>query len=134
MPSIQPIDASCKMRRPPTHPTYSQMILDAIGSLKERGGSSRQAILSYIMANFRVGTEKRLVNHHLKMALRASVERRALKQKTGSGAVGSFSLGDTAKKDFRKTTRAKAKKAKRVEKTKAARRLSFSAFVLTGSK
>jgi histone H1/5 len=31
------------------------MVGKAIAALKERGGSSRQAILKYIMANFNVG-------------------------------------------------------------------------------
>jgi histone H1/5 len=31
------------------------MVGKAIAALKERGGSSRQAILEYIMANFNVG-------------------------------------------------------------------------------
>jgi histone H1/5 len=36
-------------------PKYSEMVGKAIAALKERGGSSRQAILKYIMANFNVG-------------------------------------------------------------------------------
>jgi hypothetical protein len=37
----------------------------AIAALKERGGSSRQAILKYIMANFNVGKDAKTVNIHL---------------------------------------------------------------------
>jgi histone H1/5 len=33
------------------------MVGKAISALKERGGSSRQAILKYIMANFNVGKD-----------------------------------------------------------------------------
>jgi hypothetical protein len=33
--------------------------------LKERGGSSRQAILKYIMANFNVGKDAKTVNVHI---------------------------------------------------------------------
>jgi histone H1/5 len=38
-------------KKPSAHPKYSEMVGKAISALKERGGSSRQAILKYIMAN-----------------------------------------------------------------------------------
>jgi histone H1/5 len=40
------------------------MVGRAIAALKERGGSSRQAILKYIMANFNVGKDAKTVNVH----------------------------------------------------------------------
>lgn len=49
---------------------YVDMIRAALESLKERGGSSRQAILKYIMANFKVGNDVNSINVHLKMALK----------------------------------------------------------------
>jgi histone H1/5 len=48
------------------HPKYSEKVGKAIAALKERGGSSRQAILKYIMANFNVGKDAKTVNVHLK--------------------------------------------------------------------
>jgi histone H1/5 len=47
---------------------------------QERGGSSRQAILKYIMANFNVGKDAKTVNVHLKLSLRAGVKNKSLKQ------------------------------------------------------
>jgi histone H1/5 len=44
------------------------MVGKAISALKERGGSSRQAILKYIMANFNVGKDAKSVNAHLKLS------------------------------------------------------------------
>ena len=41
-------------KKPAEHPTYAKMVGKAIEALKERNGSSRQAILKYIMANFKV--------------------------------------------------------------------------------
>ena len=38
----------------PAHPTYAIMISAAIKDLKERGGSSRSAILKYIVANYKI--------------------------------------------------------------------------------
>lgn len=94
------------------HPKYSEMVRAALTSLKERGGSSRQAVLKYIVKNFKVGTDESVVNTHLKMALRAGVKNASLKQSKGSGATGSFRLGqqqgEGAKK---KPAAARAKKS-----------------------
>jgi histone H1/5 len=42
-------------KKPAEHPKYSEMVVAAIAALKERKGSSRQAILKYIQANYKVG-------------------------------------------------------------------------------
>ena len=39
---------AAKPKKPAAHPKYSEMVGKAIAALKERGGSSRQAILKYI--------------------------------------------------------------------------------------
>ena len=52
------------------HPKYGEMIAAAIGALKERKGSSRQAILKYISANFKVGDNAAT---HAKVALKRGV-------------------------------------------------------------
>ena len=70
-------------KKPADHPKYSEMIAAAVGALKERGGSSRQAILKYICKNFKVGDNEASVNSHLKLALRAGVKKGALKQSKG---------------------------------------------------
>lgn len=70
------------------HPKYSEMIRAAISQLKDRNGSSRQAILKYILAHYTVQTDERQVNNHLKMSLRAGVKSGKLKQLKGSGACG----------------------------------------------
>ncbi|ESO04416.1 hypothetical protein HELRODRAFT_144973, partial [Helobdella robusta] len=99
------------------HPSYNEMVRQALVALKERGGSSRQAILKYLMANFKVGSDEHSVNTHLKVALRNGVKSETLKQSKGSGASGSFRLG--AAKDTNKTV-AKPKKDVVAIKTKAA--------------
>ena len=40
---------AAKPKKPTAHPKDSEMVGKAIAALKERGGSSRQAILKYIM-------------------------------------------------------------------------------------
>lgn len=72
------------------HPKYNQMINEAIAALKDRTGSSRQAILKYIVANYNVLPDEKLVNNHIKMSIRAGVKSGKLKQSKGSGACGEY--------------------------------------------
>lgn len=103
------------------HPKYSEMIKQALMALKERGGSSRQAVLKYIMANFNVGRDEASVNTHLKMALRAGVKNSSLKQSKGTGATGSFRLGEAEKKPKAQKPKGQ-KKEKKVAKTAGAKK------------
>src|ERR1044071_2322093 len=97
---------------PSSHPKYSDMVQQALVALKERGGSSRQAVLKYIMANFKVSGEENMINAHLKMALKAGVKNGTLKQSKGTGATGSFRIGEKAKPAKSKTAvAAKPKKS-----------------------
>lgn len=81
-------------KKPAEHPPYSEMAVTAIGALKERSGSSRQAILKYIQAHFKVGDN---CNTHLKLALKRGVMSGKLTQAKGTGASGSFKLVAKAK-------------------------------------
>ena len=117
--------APAKPKKPGAHPKYSEMIAKAIAALKERGSSYRQAILKYIMANFSVGKDAKTVNVHLKLVLRAGVKNKSLKQSKGTGASGSFKIGEVHKsarkkagKKAVKTKAAKPKKAKTPKKAK----------------
>jgi histone H1/5 len=112
--------AAAKPKKPADHPKYSEMLKDAIAGLKERGGSSRQAILKYIMANFKVEKDEKQVNAHLKMALRAGAKNASLKQTKGTGASGSFRIGEVKKAAKpKKVTKPKAAKPKKATKPKA---------------
>ena len=116
--------AAAKPKKPATHPKYNDMIKAAVAALKERGGSSRQAILKYIQANYKVGDNAASVNAHLKMALKAGVKNGSLKQSKGTGASGSFKLGEVTKvaKKAAKPKAAKPKKAKTPKKAKPAKK------------
>ncbi|KAI0219632.1 Histone H1-delta, partial [Lamellibrachia satsuma] len=109
--------AAAKPKKPAAHPKYTEMIAAALGSLKERGGSSRQAILKYIMKSYNVGKDERVVNQHLKMALRAGAKNGALKQSKGTGASGSFRLGEKKPATSKPKTLGDTKKAKTPKKT-----------------
>jgi histone H1/5 len=111
-------------KKPTDHPKYSEMVQQALGSLKERGGSSRQAILKYIMKNFKVGNDEAVVNTHLKIALRSGVKNDTLKQSKGTGAAGSFRLGEVKKaKVAAKKSPAAAKKPTKAKTAKSPKKV-----------
>ncbi|KAI9032790.1 linker histone H1 and H5 family-domain-containing protein [Phycomyces nitens] len=56
------------------HPTYEDMIKDAVLSLKERKGSSRPAIKKYILANFAVSA-----GPHFDSQISAAIKRGSVK-------------------------------------------------------
>ncbi|KAK8720905.1 hypothetical protein OTU49_013038 [Cherax quadricarinatus] len=127
--SPAPAKKATKAKKPaakPTHPAYAVMIAAALKSLKERSGSSRQAILKYIVANYKVGDEKK-AGVRLKLALKKGVTSGALKQVKGAGASGSFKLAKddikpVAKKPAAKKAAAKKPAAKKVAKKPAAKK------------
>jgi len=108
--------AAAKAKKPANHPKYSDMIKAALTALKERGGSSRQAILKYIAKNYNVGHDEKVINQHLKMSLRAGVKNGSLKPSKGTGASGSVRLGESAKKSPAKAKKPKAVKPKKAKK------------------
>ncbi|XP_076103983.1 SWI/SNF-related matrix-associated actin-dependent regulator of chromatin subfamily A member 5-like isoform X2 [Mytilus galloprovincialis] len=79
------------------HPPFREMIQDAIHSLKIRGGCSRQAILKYIIANYKIAVNGKSENNKLKLALNAGLKNGTLIQCTGWGASGSFKIGRSIK-------------------------------------
>merc|ERR1712064_134916 len=97
-----------KAKAPAAHPKYSVMIAAAITSLKDRTGSSRQAILKYICANYKVDAAKAAVQIRL-----------ALKRGVGKGA-GSYKVVKAEKpKKVKKAKKPKAKKPKKAKKPAA---------------
>lgn len=61
---------AAKPKAPAAHPTYKVMVSAAIAALKEKKGSSRQGIIKYVAANYKLeGTDSKKVNTHVKAAL-----------------------------------------------------------------
>ena len=115
--------AAKKPAKAPEHPKYSEMISQAIATLKERKGSSRQAIIKYIRANFKVGDN---ADNPIKQNLIRMVQNDSLIQAKGSGASGSFKLPKPVTKKEKKPAPKKpaakkpvAKKAKKPVAKKA---------------
>merc|ERR1711878_183921 len=79
------------------------------------GGSSRQAILKYICANYKVDAAKAPI--HLRMTLKRGVAAGTLKmaKATGKGA-GSYKVGDKAKEKKPKVKKVKKPSAKKAKK------------------
>jgi len=101
------------------HPTYAVMVSAAIASMKERKGSSKQAIAKYICANYKVGPK---YNGPLKMALRKGVEAKPLVQVKGTGASGSFKLAKVEKPAVKKPAPKKPAAKKPAAKKTAAKK------------
>ena len=89
------------------HPPYIEMIKASIVALKERNGSSRQAIEKYIKANYKVGE----VGPHLKMALKRGAAGGKLLHTKGVGASGSFKVPKEEKKEKKPKKKPAAKKS-----------------------
>merc|ERR1712106_443981 len=102
-------------KAPAAHPKYSVMIATAITTLKDRTGSSRQAILKSIVANNKVDAAKAAVQ--VRLALKRGVAKGALKMARASGkGAGSYKVEKPNK--VKKAKKPKAKKVKKVKKAK----------------
>merc|ERR1712029_643322 len=95
---------AAKPKAPAAHPTYKDMAIGAITGLKDRSGSSRQAILKYVMANYKVGTDASKVSRQLQLALKKAVAGGALKAAAPAGrkGAGSYRLGEKPKAEKKK--------------------------------
>merc|ERR1712073_77475 len=111
---------AAKAKAPAAHPKYSVMIAAAITALKDRTGSSRQAILKYICANYKVDAAKAAVQ--VRLALKRGVAKGALKMARASGkGAGSYKVVKVEKpKKVKKAKKPKAKKPKKAKKAKKA--------------
>lgn len=89
------------------HPKVSEMILAAVVTMKDRRGSSLQAIKKYMQENYSVDMPK--LNIHVKKNIVKMVEGGQLVQVHGHGANGSFKIGAVAK--VKKPTKAAAAKS-----------------------
>merc|ERR1712041_21091 len=92
------------------HPPYAAMITAAVKGLADKKGSSRQAILKYVVANNKVDAAKAAVR--VRLALKKMVAAAA----AGKKGAGSFKL--PAKEPKAKKPKAKKPKAKKPKAAK----------------
>ena len=102
-------------KTPADHPKYEEMIKTAIRTLKERNGSSRQAIEKVHQSQLQGG--RVTAAQHIKTALKKGAANGTFIHTKGVGASGSFKLPKEQKKPSKKpaapsskTTVVKAKK------------------------
>uniref|UniRef100_A0A8R1TZV7 H15 domain-containing protein n=1 Tax=Onchocerca volvulus TaxID=6282 RepID=A0A8R1TZV7_ONCVO len=101
-----------------THPSYSQMIKEAISALKDRKGSSRVAILKYISTRYQLGDNGKRVHSQLRLAIKKGIASGKFTLAKGAGVNGSFRLGtkvETKKNSHKpKKTSKESKKSSKV--------------------
>jgi len=107
-----------KVAKPALHPTFAVMVGEAIVGLKEKTGSSRQAIVKYVLANYKgVGDN---ANKFINAALKKGVASKKLKSAAVAGRKnsGKFKIGEVPKVVKKKKKVVKKKPAKKVKKAK----------------
>merc|ERR1711890_113067 len=101
------------------HPTYAAMIAAAIKKLGEKKGSSMVAIKKYVIANYKVGDEKKAANR-VRLALKKAVAKKTVVNL--KGAAGKYKLPEkvkAVKKPKAKKPAAKKPKKPAAKKPKA---------------
>merc|ERR1712051_327563 len=109
-----------KVAKPAAHPPYANMITAAIKGLKDKKGSSRQAILKYVVANNKVDATKAAVR--VKLALRKMVVAKKVVAAAAAGKKGAGSFKLPAKEPKAKKPKAKKPKAKKPKAKKPAKK------------
>ena len=110
-----------KVAKPAAHPPFKAMIAAAITSLKERGGSSRQAILKHIVANNKVDAAKAAVG--VRLALKRGLAKGVVaKAKAAGKGAGKYKLVKVAKPKKVKKPKAKKPKKPKAKKVKKAKK------------
>ena len=119
-------------RNKPVNPRTSEMVRNAIITLKDRGGSSVQAIKKFIASNYQLDAEK--ISPFIKRYLKKAVASGLLVQTKGKGACGSFRLAavkngkaatPTAPARGRAASEWNVKKQSAVKRTKAPRKAAL---------
>jgi len=115
------------MKAGPSHPTYLQMILDAITEIGNPKGSSRQAITKHVLAKYPdLDGEKKRV--YLRRAISAGLESEVLElgKNKGNKGCGSFKIADCATGDGKLKRKDHYKRAVEGKKVVPKRKVSNS--------
>merc|ERR1712055_458799 len=111
---------AAKPKKPAAHPPYASMITAAIKKLGDKKGSSRQAILKYIVANNKVDAAKAGVRVNLALKKMVAAKKIVAAAAAGKKGAGSFKLPAKEPKAKKpKAKKAKKPKAKKAKKPKA---------------
>merc|ERR1711972_355816 len=104
-----------------THPKFDVMIIEAIKTLKEFHGSSRKAVLNYMMANYTIENRAKAQVRVNTVMKRLVEEKKVLPVlKKGKFSVnGSYRLGKEEKPKKKKAKKPAKKAAKKAKKPAA---------------
>merc|ERR1712130_581624 len=119
------VKKATKPKTPAAHPPYATMITAAIKGLGDKKGSSRQAILKYVVANNKVDAAKAPVRVRLALKKMLAAKKVVSAAAAGKKGAGSFKLAPAEKKAVKKP-KAKKPKAKKPAK-KAAKKTTKKA-------
>merc|ERR1711876_95580 len=108
---------AAKPKAPAAHPPYAAMIKAVVKALADKKGSSRQAILKYICANYKVDATKAV--SRTRIALKKMVDSKALVAAAAAGKKGAGSFKLAAKEPAAKKPAAKKPAAKKPAKKAA---------------
>ena len=113
-----------KKKAAASHPPTSEMVNSAIASLKDRRGSSLQAIKKYVLSTWKLDPVR--YNPFIRRYLKAAVAKGTLKQNKGSFRMGVKPKVPKKKKakkpKAKKPKKAKAKKVVKAKKPKSAKK------------
>merc|ERR1711892_1025075 len=109
--------AAPKAKVAAAHPPYATMIAAAIKGLGDKKGSSRQAILKYVVVNNKVDAAKAAVRVRLALKKMIVAKKVVAAAAAGKKGAGSFKLAAKEPK-AKKVKKPKAKKPKKAKKVK----------------
>ncbi|KAK4179387.1 putative histone H1, partial [Triangularia setosa] len=75
--------AAPKAKAAPVHPSYQDMITDAIIQLKDRNGSSRQSLKKYVKSNNTINASDNMFDSLFNKALKSGVDKGIFEQPKG---------------------------------------------------
>merc|ERR1712119_126469 len=110
-----------KVKAPAAHPPYASMITAAIKALGDKKGSSRQAILKYVVANNKVDAAKAAVRVRIALKKMIAAKKVVAAAAAGKKGAGSFKLPAKAPK-VKKANKPAAKKPKKAAKKPKAKK------------
>lgn len=94
---------AAKIKKTTTHPKFIEMIQAGIKHLNEKTGSSRIALMKYIVTTYSL--DEKMAKTHLRLALIKGVKDGVLKQVKGVGSNGSFKLVTVSKPQVKKVSK-----------------------------
>merc|ERR1739846_312121 len=113
-----------KAKAPAARPPYASMITAAIKALGDKKGSSRQAILKYVVASNKVDAAKAAIRVRIALKKMIAAKKVVAAAAAGKKGAGSFKLPAKAPKvkKAKKPKKPKAKKPKKAAKKPKAKK------------